>query len=72
MTYPVIRPAKGVAGAWGGGGTLPLTFLIDGEGRVLRRYVGATEEQIEGLVRDVEAALRGEPLGPPVIPKSSE
>ena len=44
-------------------GLLPTSFLIDGEGVVVRRYVGATPEQIAGLVADVEAWLDGERLG---------
>jgi hypothetical protein len=47
---------------------LPTTFVIDSNGIIVRRYVGATAEQIKGLVADVEALLAGEPLGPMVIP----
>jgi hypothetical protein len=48
---------------------LPTTFLIDRKGVILRRYVGATPEQIEGLVYDIKATLAGLPLGPFVMPK---
>ena len=44
-------------------GLLPTTFLVNGKGVVVRRYVGATPEQIEGLIADAEAFLDGRPLG---------
>ena len=47
---------------------LPTSFLIDGDGRVLRKYVGATTEQIEGMKRDIANVVEGKPLGPQVIP----
>jgi hypothetical protein len=46
----------------------PTSFLIDREGKIVRRYVGASPEQIEGLVQDVEAVLAGRPLGSMVMP----
>jgi hypothetical protein len=48
---------------------MPLSFLIDGDGKVMRRYLGATEEQIQGLIADVDAALAGRELGDPIIPE---
>jgi thiol-disulfide isomerase/thioredoxin len=70
ISYPCIRPHRGYPAKWKGLGVLPTTYLIDGEGVILRRYVGATAEQIEGLVYDIEAALRGEPLGPFIMPET--
>lgn len=70
VTYAVVQPHKEMARTWKGVGILPTTFLIDQQGKVLRRYVGATEEQVLGLVGDVEAVLEGRPLGPMVIPDS--
>jgi thiol-disulfide isomerase/thioredoxin len=68
VSYDIVKPRRQYAKRWTGVGILPTTFLIDGSGKILRRYVGATEEQIDGLVTDIEATLAGEPLGPLVIP----
>ena len=48
--------------------TLPTTLLVDGDGKLVRRYVGSTPEQVAGLVKDVEDFLAGRPLDPLVIP----
>jgi len=69
VRYPVIRTHRGIMPMWRGVGALPATFLIDGSGKILRRYVGATAEQIDGLVYDIEAALAGKPLGPFIFPE---
>jgi thiol-disulfide isomerase/thioredoxin len=70
VSYPVIRPHRGSTQKWKGVGVLPTTFLIDREGTIIRRYVGATTEQIAGLVYDIEATLEGRPLGPFVVPET--
>ncbi len=69
VSYTVVRPLVRVTKAYGGVGALPTTILIDGEGRVVRRYVGATEKQIEGLVRDVDDAIAGSQLQEMVLPE---
>jgi thiol-disulfide isomerase/thioredoxin len=69
VTYTVIRPHTGVVPSWGGVGSLPTTFLVDGEGTIRRRYVGATPPQLEGMVGDVQNALVGKPLEPLVLPE---
>jgi len=69
LDYPILLPDLRWLNAWGGISVMPMTFLIDGEGKILRRYVGATTEQIEGLVFDAEAALEGRELGPVIIPE---
>ncbi len=68
VTYPVLKPRRRTSGDWRGVATLPVTFLIDEKRTILRRYVGATPEQIDAMVDDVEAVLEGKPLGPMVIP----
>ncbi|MCP3979725.1 MAG: TlpA family protein disulfide reductase [bacterium] len=68
LSYPLLRPRDYTADRWGGIASLPTTFLIDSEGEVLRRYVGATAEQVKGLAYDVSAALEDRPLGPFVYP----
>jgi len=68
LTYPIIRPDAYVNKDWGGVVVMPITFLVDRQGKIVRRYVGATPEQVAGLVTDVEAVLDGRPLGTMVLP----
>lgn len=68
IDYTVLLPHGNVGASWGGVGTMPTTFLVDPQGKILRRYVGATPEQIDGLVYDIVAALEGRPLGPVIVP----
>ena len=68
VTYTIIRPNAIVDHNWGRINLKPTSFLIDQNGRILRRYVGASPEQIEGLVSDVEAVLDGRPLPTQVMP----
>jgi thiol-disulfide isomerase/thioredoxin len=68
VEYPIVKPDVRWLNDWGGISVMPLTFLVDGEGKIMRRYLGATEEQIKGLIYDVEAALDGRELGPIVVP----
>jgi thiol-disulfide isomerase/thioredoxin len=70
VTYTVALPHKETGRKWKGVSVLPATFLIDEQGILVRRYVGATEEQVQGLVRDVEAFLEGRPLESMVIPEA--
>jgi len=62
VRYPILLGDVSVAQKWTVG-LLPTSFLVDGRGIVVRRYVGATPEQIEGLVADAEAFLEGRTLG---------
>ena len=71
-TFLTIRTPGRVATAWGGVGTLPTTFMVDDKGRLIRRYVGFTEQQSEALAQDVENVLAGKPLGPVVLSEQSE
>jgi thiol-disulfide isomerase/thioredoxin len=68
VTYPIIRPDDLVNKEWGGIVVMPITFLVDPAGKIVRRYVGATSEQVTGLVSDVEAFLQGQALGTMIIP----
>ena len=68
VTYTIIRPDAIVDHHWGRINLKPTSFLIDQNGRILRRYVGASPEQIKGLVADVEAVLDGRPLPTQVMP----
>ena len=68
VTYPMIKPRPRTSGDWGGVATLPVSFLIDDKRTILRRYVGASPEQLDAMVRDVEGVLAGRPLGPMLLP----
>ena len=54
VTYRVIRIDSDTANNWGGVNVLPTTYVIDKKGRVLKRYVGATPEQVERMKSDIE------------------
>ncbi len=70
ITYPVFQGTAALTKEWGGVGILPTTFLVDRQGKVLRRYVGATPEQIRGFVADLEAVFQGRPMSTEVTPPS--
>lgn len=72
IDYPLLRGTLETERAWGGVRVLPATFMVDKEGRLLRKYLGADDKQVEAFRTDVEDALAGRPLGPPYIPESSE
>ncbi len=68
VRYPIVRIRSSISAEWGGVSALPASFLIGQDGKVVRRYVGATAEQVAGLVADVEAQIAGRPLAPMVVP----
>jgi len=71
VRYPTMRATLDTLRGWGGIGMFPTTFLIDREGKIVRRYVGASPAQIDGLVEDVDAVLAGRPLGSMVMPEAA-
>ncbi len=74
IEYPVIHEDPGTSHKWGGIEFVPTTFLVGRNGRILRKYVGSTPSQTEGLVADINTILDGHPLGtqtlaaPPAAP----
>lgn len=68
LEFPMLRPHPKFDREWRAVGAFPTTFLVDAEGKVLRRYLGWSEEQKAALAADVAAALAGEALGPVVQP----
>jgi thiol-disulfide isomerase/thioredoxin len=74
VKYPIVAADRNVGNEWGIG-ILPTTFLIGRDGKIVRRYAGATPEQTRGLAVDVDAFLDGKPLPmqvmsePPAEPK---
>ncbi len=56
-TYRVVRIDSDTANNWGGINILPTTYVIDEKGRVIKRYVGATPEQLLRMKLDIEGLL---------------
>jgi thiol-disulfide isomerase/thioredoxin len=67
VNYEILVGGRETGRLWGGIGILPTTFLIDQEGKVLRRYVGGSEEAVSILVDDVERFFAGEELNLPYV-----
>lgn len=68
--YPLYRARLVEADvAWGGLRVAPMTFLVNREGKLVRRYVGAAPEQLTGLGEDIAAALEGRILPMQVLPE---
>jgi len=57
MNYPVAMGTTKLAESYGGILGLPVTFVIGRDGRILAKYVGATEAS--AIQREVESALKG-------------
>ena len=68
VTYTIVWPDAIVDHRWGKINLKPTSFLVDQDGKILRRYVGASADQIEGLVADVEAVLDDRPLPKQFMP----
>jgi thiol-disulfide isomerase/thioredoxin len=69
VSYPVLRLHPRFAKPWRGVSVVPTSFLVNDEGRIMRRYAGALPEQIEGMIRDMHDALDGKSLAPQIIPE---
>ena len=69
VSYRVVRAGTDVANLWGGINILPTTYVINEKGRVLKRYVGATPEQVARMKSDIEGlfapAAEPAPAPPP-------
>jgi thiol-disulfide isomerase/thioredoxin len=70
--YPILRGTPELSERWGGIGVIPTTFLVDENGRIVRRYVGATDETVRGIESDVAALLepKPDPAPAPAPPRS--
>jgi thiol-disulfide isomerase/thioredoxin len=62
--YPLLRGSPEISDLWGTIGLLPSTFVIAADGRILRRYVGSTDETLRRMEAEIEA-LVAERAGPP-------
>ncbi len=56
--YPVLRVRVPMLETWAALGVVPTSWLVDSEGRLVRRYVGSDPQ----LLQDVAAYLEGRPL----------
>ena len=43
MNYPIALETSNLADQYGGVLGLPITFVIDGQGRIIKRYIGASD-----------------------------
>ncbi|HJQ99327.1 MAG TPA: TlpA disulfide reductase family protein [Candidatus Polarisedimenticolaceae bacterium] len=71
VTYRIVAVPPGATNAWGGLTLIPTTFLVDGQGKLVRKFVGTDEKSIAALTKDVGDYLAGRPLGNPYIPPSA-
>jgi len=62
--YPILRGSPEISQRWGEIGMLPTTFVIGAEGRILRRYVGATPQAVQKMEAEI-VALAAERLAAP-------
>jgi cytochrome c biogenesis protein CcmG, thiol:disulfide interchange protein DsbE len=56
MNYPVVMGTADVGGAYGGVLGLPIAFLIDREGRIYAKHLGATDAAV--FDKDITALLQ--------------
>jgi thiol-disulfide isomerase/thioredoxin len=56
MNYPVVMGTADVGGAYGGVLGLPIAFLIDREGRIYAKHIGATDAAV--FDKDISALLQ--------------
>jgi len=69
VTYTVFRAGPTIKKYWTGSeGSLPNSYLVGKDGKVIRRYVGAAPAQIEQLTSDLVAVLDGRKLGMLILP----
>jgi len=73
VTYRVAADAeKDTQRAFGGVSTVPTSFLLDGKGTILRKFVGTSPKQMEAVAKDIDDVLAGRPLGAPYLPGPEE
>jgi thiol-disulfide isomerase/thioredoxin len=69
VSYTLLNADKNVDPNWGGIAMMPTTFLVDPNGILLRKYIGALPEVTAGVIADVEALLDGRPMPAQVVPE---
>jgi len=68
----LVDSRKAAQHAFGGVATVPTTFLLDGQGKIVRKFVGTSAKQLEALAKDIDDVLAGRPLGAPYLPPPDE
>ena len=68
VKYDVFWGGRPVETAWRGIGLLPTTYLVDPAGKIIRKYVGTSPEELAAVRRDIDDFLAGRPLGDPYLP----
>ena len=54
LTYPVLEGHQGVSKAYGGVSLVPLTFIIDRQGNIAQKILGArSKAEFEKLIKDL-------------------
>ena len=67
VRYETYWGGPKVEAAWQGIGTLPTTYLVDKKGRIVRKYIGTSPEELAAVRKDVDDYLAGRPLGDPYV-----
>jgi thiol-disulfide isomerase/thioredoxin len=70
VRYEILWGGPDVEKVWRGVSVLPTTFLVDAEGRIVRKYIGTTPDEIAAVKKDIADFLAGRPLGDPYLPPS--
>ena len=71
VTYKIVAVPPGATDAWGGLTLIPNTFLVSGEGKLVRKFVGTDPKILAAITKDVGDYLAGRPLGNPYIAPSA-
>jgi len=69
--YRILAVSEEAGAEWGGLTLIPTTFLVDSEGKLVRKFVGTDEKAVQAMAKDVADFLAGRPLGNPYIPPST-
>ena len=71
VTYDVLVARPDTDLGWGGLDLLPTTFLVDRDGKLVRKYVGTDEKALAAITKDVDDFLAGRALGAPYVPPAA-
>jgi thiol-disulfide isomerase/thioredoxin len=64
VKYTIMQVSNEIIKLWGGLGVFPTTVFVDADGKIVRRYLGANEQQLAAMTSDIENLIAGEPLSP--------